>query len=170
MTAAPITFAWDGEAMKPLPRFAQAADREYVIGETYNLAEVQDRSSASHRHYFALINEAWMNLPEALSERFPSAEHLRKYALVKAGYRDERSIACASKAEAQRVGAFVKPMDDYAVVVVFGASVMVYTAKSQSVRAMGKADFQASKEAVLGVLADMIGVEPAALVRRAEAA
>lgn len=170
MTAAPITFAWDGEAMRPLPRFAQAADREYVIGETYNLAEVQDRSSATHRHYFALINEAWMNLPDLLAERFPSAEHLRKYALIKAGYRDERSIPCSSRAEAQRVGSFVKPMDDYAVVVIFEATVTVYTAKSQSVRAMGKADFQASKEAVLGVLADMIGVDVTTLVRQREAA
>ena len=40
-----------------------------------------------------------------------------------------------------------------------------FTAKSQSSAAMGKTQFQASKEAVLDVLAEMIGVEPAALAR-----
>lgn len=166
----PLAFIWDGQAMKVVSHQARLADQQFVIGQSYVLSEVEERSSASHRHFFSLVREAWMNLPEALAERFPSAEHLRKYALVKAGYRDERSIACASKAEAQRVGAFVKPMDDYAVVVIFEATVMVYTAKSQSVRAMGKADFQASKEAVLGALADMIGVDVTTLQRQAEAA
>jgi len=166
----PLPFFWDGSAMVPPSRFAKQADQQFVIGETYTLAEVQDRSSASHRHYFALINDAWMNLPEAQGERFPSAESLRKYALVKAGYRDERSIVCASKAEAHRVASFIKPMDEYAIVFVFEATVTVYTAKSQSVRAMGKAEFQASKDAVIAVLAEMIDVAPAVLQRQSEAA
>jgi len=34
-----------------------------------------------------------------------------------------------------------------------------FTAKSQSVEAMGKSQFQAGKDAVLGILAVMIGVE-----------
>lgn len=163
MTAQGLAFTWDGEAMRIASRFARQADQQFVIGETYTLAEVQDRSSASHRHFFASVNEAWMNLPESWAERFPSAEHLRKFALIKAGYRDERSIACASKAEAQRVGAFVKPLDDYAVVVVMEAMVVVMTAKSQSVRAMGKTEFQASKDAVLQVVADLIGTDVRAL-------
>ena len=43
--------------------------------------------------------------------------------------------------------------------------IVQFTAKSQSSAAMGKTQFQASKEAVLDVLAEMIGVEPAALAR-----
>jgi hypothetical protein len=160
-----LPFRWSGEVMTPLhPRRADAA---FVIGEVYTLAEVQGRSAASHNHYFAALNDAWLNLPEDKAERFPTADHLRKWALIRAGYRDERSIVCASKAEAQRVAAFLKPMDDYAVVVVSEAVVTVYTAKSQSVKAMGKQDFQASKDAVLTVLAEMIGVEPAQLGKAA---
>jgi hypothetical protein len=146
--------------MRPIRGFARVADREYVVGEAYTLVETQDRSQASHRHYFASVYEAWLNLPDELAERFPSSEHLRKYALIRAGYRDERTITCASRAEALRLAAFIKPMDEYAVVAVSEAVVRVYTAKSQSTRAMGRKVFQESKDAVLGALADMIGVTP----------
>jgi hypothetical protein len=163
MSAPPIPCTWTGEAFQPQPRFAKMADEHFVIGQAYRMAPVEDRSRASHGHYFAMINEAWANLPEALIDQYPNPEALRKKALIKAGYRDERSIVAASKAEAQRVAAFVRPMDDTAVVVVHEAVVLVLTAKSQSLRAMGKADFQASKDAVLAVLADLIGVAPAEL-------
>lgn len=164
---APAPFRWSGDAMIPLrPR---AADRAYAVGEVYNLAPEEARSSASHKHYFAIIREAWLNLNEDYAERFANPEALRKWALIKAGYRDERSIVCASKAEAQRVAAFIKPMDEYALVIVRDATVIVLTAKSQSVRAMGKKDFAESKEKVLAVLAELIGVDPTEL-KRAEAA
>ena len=114
----------------------------------------------SHRYYFASVNEAHANLPEHLAERFATPDHLRKYALIKAGYRDERSIVATSKAEAQRVAAFVRPIDDYALVVVFEAVVTIYTAKSQSVRAMGKAEFRKSIDAVLDIVSAMVGTSP----------
>lgn len=161
----PIKFRWDGEAMAPLdPR---AADREYAIGETYPLVVYEGRSQASHDHFFAALHDAWLNLPEAATERFPTKDHLRKYALIKTGYRDERSLACSSKAEALRVAAFVRPQDDFAVVIVSGSLVTVYTAKSQSKKAMGKAVFQQSKDAVLTYVAGLIGATPEQLGRAA---
>ena len=60
------------------------------------------------------------------------------------------------------MAAFVRPMDEHAVVLISEAVVSVYTAQSQSFRAMGKERFQASKDAVLEALADMIGVETSA--------
>jgi len=165
--SAPLPFVWDGEAMRVRPTFQRQADQLFCIGEAYAMAPVEDRSAASHRHYFAAINEAWQNLPEDVSERYPTAEHLRKAALIRAGYRDERSIVCASKAEARRIAAFIQPMDDYALVAISEAVVVVYTAKSQSVRAMGKAEFQKSKDDVLEKLAEMIGVRTAELHRAA---
>jgi hypothetical protein len=164
----PMPFRWDGEAMAPLK--PKLADREFVIGEVYSLVEHHERSHASHAHYFAAINEAWLNLPEALSDRFATDEHLRKFALIKAGYHDEQSIVCSSKAEALRVAAFIKPMDDYAIVTVSGPVVTRYTAKSQSLKAMGKFVFQASKEAVLEILAAMLNVEPQQLSSAAHGA
>ena len=163
----PMPFEWDGEAMRIRPGFQKRADEAFCVGETYTLDVVEDRSAASHRHFFAMINEAWQNLPEDMATEYPTAEALRKAALIRAGYRDERSIVCSSRAEALRIAAFIKPMDDYAFVAVSEAVVRVYTAKSQSVRAMGKAEFQRSKEEVLDALARMIGVEPEALARAA---
>jgi hypothetical protein len=158
MSAPPILTTWDGEAFAPLQRFAKLCDREFVVGQQYRIVIEEERSQVSHSHFFASVNEAWKTLPESIAEHYPTAEHLRKYALVKAGYADERSIVCASKAEAQRVAAFVKPMDGFAVVVVRDATVKVFTAQSQSTKAMGKAAFQDSKQKVLDVIADMIGV------------
>lgn len=166
--APPMAFAWDGEVMRP--RQPRLADRHYVVGEVYTLEPRHGRSTASHNHYFAAIEEAWQNLPDALAERFRSSEALRKHALIQAGYRYERSIVCASKAEALRVAAFVDGMDEYAFVTVRDAVVIVYTAKSQSLRAMGKVAFQDSKDAVLGVLAAMLGTTPGELAKAGEAA
>lgn len=163
MSALPIPMRWDGEVMRPLPRFASLADQHFVIGESYLFEEMNERSQVSHRHYFAAIRECWASLPERMGDRFPHPETLRKYALIKAGYRDERSIVASSKAEARRLAAFIKPMDEYAIVWVSEAVVTVYMAKSQSMKAMGKKVFQESKDAVLAVLAGMLDVEPEAL-------
>lgn len=158
---APILFQYqgDGEFRTPSSFWASHADREFVVGETYKLVEHHERSQASHGHFFAALAGGWGNLPEHLAEQYPSSEHLRKKALIWRGWRDERSIVCATHAEAQRVGAFIKPMDDFAVVTVKDAVVRVWTAKSQSMKAMGKADFQKSKTDVLDFLDDLLGVE-----------
>lgn len=148
-------FIWNGEAMHP--RIAGLAARSFEKGRVYLMDVVEQRSRASHDHYFATVADLWANLPEGVD--FATPEHLRKFALIKSGWHDSRSIGCASKAEAQRVAAFVKPMDDFAIVTVTGALVTVYTAKSQKIRLMGKADFQKSKDDVLGVIAAMIGVD-----------
>ena len=168
--APPIPVQWTGEAFVPIGRGSRDADRYFVIGERYQLVEEKQRSAASHRHYFASVNEAWSSLPEEIAGRFPSAEHLRKFALIMTGYRDERTLVASSRAEAQRLASFVRPMDDYAVVTVEGSLVSVLTAKTQNMRAMDKATFQASKDAVLDYIAEMIGVEPGALAKQAEAA
>lgn len=155
---APILTTWDGEAFYPLgPAWARRADKHYVVGERYTIAPVEERSLKSHSHYFAAVNDAWRNLQEEHADRWPTAEHLRKWALIKSGYRDERTHVCDSKAEALRLAAFMKPMDDYAVVVARDNIVVHWTAKSQSMRAMGKKEFQESKDAVLGVLAELLG-------------
>ena len=167
MTALP--FRWTGTAMEPMRGFSKRADDTFIVGQVYRLEPVEDRSAKSHRHYFASIHEAWSNLPEAMAERFPTSEHLRKFALIRTGYADRREIVCSSKAEARRVAAFVKPLDEYALVTATEFVATVWTAQSQSIRAMGKAAFAKSKDDVLGLLAQMIGVTVEAL-KSAEAA
>ena len=156
MSARPIIFDWTGTAMVPRRPFMRDADARFVIGEGYMLEPVELRSAASHRHYFAVVNDAWASLPNELLVRFPSPDHLRKWALIKAGFCDMRHITCASKAEALRVGEFVRPCDSYALVTVKDAVVTIYTAHSQSNRSMDKKTFAASKEAVLRVVGDLL--------------
>jgi len=158
MTDIPIQCTWDGESLTPVNQvWARRADQQWVVGERYAVEIRHERSIASHGHFFAALNEAWANLPEQIAERFPTAESLRKYALIRAGFRDERSFVCSSKAEARRFAAFVQPMDDFAVVTVSEAVVSVYTAKSQSMRAMGKKQFEDSKARVLDYVSSLIG-------------
>jgi hypothetical protein len=154
---APLMFQWNGENFAPIRRHAKECDARYVVGHFYALEEIQERSAASHAQYFSAIKEGWQSLPDAAAEQFPTPEHLRKFALVKTGFRDERTIQAASQKEAQRTAAFIRPMDEFSIVTVTAASVTVFTPKSQSYRAMGKDEFQRSKQAVLDYIADMLG-------------
>lgn len=169
MSGSPITSRWSGEAMEPLPRFHNAANAQFVVGETYTLAEVQERSDSSHRHYFVMVKTAWENLPEthATQPWAQSPEHLRKYCLIRTGYSDSHTLVCSSKAEALRVARFMRPIDEYAVITVQGTTVTRYTAQSQSYRAMGKEEFQRSKEMVLDQLARLLDVSREAFTQPA---
>lgn len=159
MSAPPIPTRWDGEAFVPLPRFQGLADEHFVIGQVYQLVEVQERSQRSHAHYFASVTEAWANLPEHLAGRFRSADALRKEALINTGHCDAEVYVCKFKTEARRLAAALQGRDDFAVVVVDGKVVTRYTAKSQDMKSMGKDTFQKSKDDVLGYLSGLIGVE-----------
>lgn len=167
----PIAFVWQGDGFTPNGPYAQKlAAKVYTIGERYSLAPVYERSPESHRHFFALVREAFLNLRKEDAERFPTDTHLRKSALIKCGFYDRQEFLASSKAEAVRIAAFLRGTDDYAVVIVRGNVVERLTAKSQSNRAMPKDEFQRSKEAVLDYVKGMIGVTRQALAENAGAA
>lgn len=163
----PVAFQWDGEVMKPLQ--PKRADAFYTVGERYIMIPVCHRSDATHKHEFAWLRDAWMNLPETLADQYPTTEHLRKRALIDAGFYDETIVDAGTAAAAIRVAAAFRTIDDFALVIVRGPYVIRRTAKSQSKRAMGAADFQRSKTAIIEIIAGMIGVETKELAE-AEAA
>lgn len=163
MSLPPIVCEWTGEAFEPRPAFRKRCDEALTVHELYRVETREERSINSHRHFFAAVEEAWRNLPDGISDRFATSEHLRKWCLIKTGYRDQRTFVCKGKAEAQRLAAFIRPMDDYAVIAAREATVIVATAKSQSMKAMGKQAFQESKTAVLDECARLIGTSAAAL-------
>lgn len=169
MSNTPITYRWDGESMTPVGRFGALADKQFVVGENYTLEIVLQRSAATHRHFFACINEAFANLPEVHAGRWPTPDHLRKWALVQAGFRNETTFVASSKAEALRFAAFARSIDEYAVVKTDGSLVAIYTAKSQSEKAMTRQEFADSKTQVLDVLAKLIGVSTDDLAKNAKA-
>jgi hypothetical protein len=150
-----------------MPGFARQCDKAFVVGQVYRLTEHEDRSAASHRHYFACVNTAWENLPEELAKRFPTPDHLRKFALIKAGYATSMDFPCASRAEALRWAPRIESQSEYAVVTITDAVVTVWTARSQNARAMNKQEFQASNDAVLAYVSSLIGATPATLAANA---
>lgn len=157
----PQPFTWDGEVMRP--RRPRAADREFVVGETYVLERWESRSTLSHNHEFAWLAEAWKNLPEDVAELYPTPEHLRKRALIQAGYFDETVVDVGTKAGALRVAAIMQHDDLFAHVVTRGTMVVRRIAKSQARNRMNKKDFQESKQAILEIVAAMLKVEPTQL-------
>lgn len=168
--SATLPCRWTGEAFEPLPGFRKRADAAFVVGKVYHMETVEERTARTHKHYFACVNEAWQSLPDDFAERFPTPDHLRKFALIKAGFADSRQIVAASRAEALRLAAFIRPMDEYAVVSVSEAVVTVWTAQSQSLKAMGKERFKASKDGVLAAIETMLDLEPGTLGQQKEAA
>ncbi len=154
----PLLWQWDGEAMRPAsPGMAKEADAIFVIGERYRLGIVEERSQASHNHFFAEIQSLHDTLPDHWRGLLPSPEHLRKYALIRAGYCDTTTFPCASKAEAERWAANLRPIDSFSLVEVRGSVVVLHRAHSQSKKEMGPKVFQESKDAVFDQIAIILG-------------
>jgi hypothetical protein len=117
------------------------------------------RSDASHRGYFAELAELYHTLPHGVTDRL-NLDQFRKHALIKTGWRDESSHPCATRAEAERWAARLRRLlTDYAVIFIDGATVVVWTAKSQSRRAMGKDAFQRSRDDVLTYANNLLGIK-----------
>lgn len=146
-----IECAWDGETFRPAtPFMLRRAQERFGAGELVMMAAEEARSMRSHRHYFAALADLWANLPEryATEPWAQSTEHFRKFLLIRTGYSETTTYTCESKAEALRLAAAIRPLDEFGIVVARGMTVLRFTAQSQSVKAMGRV-FQASKTATL---------------------
>ena len=129
------------------------------VGAVHGWQMAEHRSKASHDHFFAIINEAWKNLPEDMGDDFPSPEHLRKWALIKAGFCSETRIACANNSEAMTLATKAKAMDKYSIVAIDGKAVTIWTADSQRRDAMGRQAFQEAKERALHIISNLLGTD-----------
>lgn len=125
-------------------------------GEIVTFERHEDRSMATHNHYFACIQTAWDNLPNA-EERFPTPEALRHWALIRSGHCTENTIVLDSPEQAQVVAGFMGNSEG-TIIVVRDNIVKKYTAKSQSMKAMNKQEFARSKQDVLDTIAELIAV------------
>lgn len=167
----PLMFQWDGEAMRPASKFwSRQADEHYAVGQRYRLVEEQQRSTATHNHEFAWLQEAWNSLPDDLLAQYPNSEVLRKHGLIAKGYCTMVQHVVPTVAEAERLAAILKPRDVYAIVVQRRNVVTEYAAVSQSKRAMGAPQFQASKQALMEFVGELLGVDPETLGRVEQAA
>lgn len=162
-----IRCVWTGRALEPDGNYAmhQLHDR-LGAGEVVNVDLDPERSAKSHKHQFAFVRTAWQTLPEHLKAApyAKSAETLRKHALIATGFCDAEMMAVGSERRAERVAASMSRLavrlSGYAVTSVEGSVAYCYTPRSQSQKAMGAKAFQASKQAILEWMADLIGVTP----------
>jgi len=160
----PLWYRWNGIAMMPIqPELAEA---QFIPDGRYLLEPHHERSYARHRAYFAALKEAWRQLSP--SEDYPTEEHLRKRALIATGWRDERTFVAKSHDEALRLAAFVAPFDEHAVIDTRFNVVRVWTAQSQSYKAMGRDKFNRSMDAVLDYVAGLIEVSKEQLLAAGE--
>lgn len=157
--APPLVFIYDGEGeFKPSsPWVARKADGHYVIGAKYALVEHSERSAKSHAHYFAQIKEYWQTLPEALADEYPTAEHLRKKALIRTGYATHTDFTLDTERDAITFAGAMAVMDEYCVVDVKKRVVRRWQARSQNYRSMNREEFQASKQAVIDYIDRLLG-------------
>lgn len=163
MSLRPLPYVYEGNGVfRAMGRHALAVVQEQCgQGQVVRLMEQEERSEVSHNHMFAWLAEAWRNLPPHLIDAYPSVEHLRKAALIATGFCTTTDYVCGTNAEAQRWAANLRrEVSDYDVVEVRAGVVRVHRARSQKRGAMDKAEFQAAKEAVLGWVANLLGVEP----------
>jgi hypothetical protein len=156
MRPGPIRFIWRDGVLVPDGRRAAEYCDQFGEGEIIMMERHEERSTVSHNHYFASIKTAWENLPEN-DPRFPNPEALRHWALIKAGYCTESHVVCDTEEQANTIAGFMGHADGV-IVVVKGNVVKKFTAKSQSVKAMNKQEFQVSKVAVLDIIAELIEV------------
>lgn len=151
--------------MKLAPRFANVALAQFEDGHEYPLEVREHRSSKSHAFFFASVNSAWQNLDEEALKRYPTSDHLRKWALIKAGFYDETNIVFETSQDAVRGASMARKLDQFAVVTVKENVVRIFTAQSQSLINADKERFKEQSAAVLEILSGKIGVSQKALER-----
>lgn len=166
-----FSMVWRDGVFVPQGRTAMFCDQEFGEGEVVNFERHEQRSMASHGHYFACISEAFNNLPEA-DNRFPNPDALRKWALIKNGFCTEASVVCDSPEQARAIAAFMGYTEGV-VIVVRDNVVKRYVARSQAMtgpNAMNKQEFQLSKDVVLDTIAELIRVKRSKLEKAGEKA
>jgi hypothetical protein len=167
----PLVLTWNGDSLEPASGYwRRMANEHLVVGQRYRMVEEAERSLASHNHEFAWLKEAWNSLPDELLDQYPNTEILRKHGLIAKGHCTMVQHVCATAAEAERLAAILRPYDPYAIVRQRGTVVTVYTAVSQSKRAMGAAMFQQSKSDLMEFVGDLLGVDPETLGKVEQAA
>lgn len=156
---------FDGRALHPDGNFATAALHDRLgAGEVVFVDLDPERSAKSHRHAFAFVRTAWMNLPDDLKDApyAGHADHLRKHALIATGYRKVEMMPCGTEKRAERfalsMARLANNLEGYAIATTDGPVAYCLTAESQSMKAMGGKRFQESKQAILEWCAELIGV------------
>ena len=138
-------------------------DKKLVVGECYRLDIYNERSEAFHGKYFATISEAWTHLPMPWDQMLPTPEHLRKYALIKAGWCDSIIMPMKSKTDAIASVHAMKLLDAYCIATATGNVLTIWKARSQRKAFQSAKEFYETAVRVFDVIGGIIGVDPLSL-------
>lgn len=123
------------------------------------LADPAEHSDAARRRFFAIIRDAFDNMPDHWKALLPSSEHLRKWVLCRIGHCDTTATDCGSRAAAERVAALARNLDGFAVVDIKGSTVITMVARSIRKRVCPKAAFMPLSEKAYAYLNEMTGYD-----------
>lgn len=143
-------------------------------------AKTKPRSLEQMRRFFGVLRAMYSHWPESAEFQPESEEHLRKWALIKAGHRETTDVpvafaedqpgltqltALAIEGALKAAGAyaFIRPHPD-------GGMVRVFKAKSIAFDKLGQADFNTLNDAVEVVYAHETGLDPETVLKAQEAA
>lgn len=138
------------------------------------------RSVDQLRRFFAMLRAIYQHWPESAEFQPDDMEHLRKFALIKAGHRETTDVPVAfaedqpgltkltafaieGALKAAGAYAFIRPHPD-------GGLVRVFKAKSIAFDKLGQAEFNALNDAVETVYASETGLDPEAVLKEHERA
>jgi len=136
------------------------------------------RSLPDHRRFFGVIRAAFHHWNEAHEFQPDNEEHLRKWLLCKAGYRDVTTIPCEFAEDQPALlrlvtlaaeGA-VKAAGGYAFLRPHGGGIAVFSAKSIAWDKLKQSQFHEIRDAVEAVIKSETGMEPEQLLKETEAA
>lgn len=141
----------------------QILDEHLTAGDLVCLTEDNSRSMKQHRWLFALVRKAFDTLPMDQVLRFPSEEHLRKYALIKAGWCDINTQSFSTPemaklaAKAFKIGANITTDGrNFTMTVVRDDTVMYVTPRSISLRACKGAEWESACQGVVNYLCELL--------------
>ena len=142
--------------------------------------KTKPRSVPQLRRFFAVLRAMFLHWPENAQFSPESEEHLRKFILIRAGYRETTDIpvtfaedqpgltkltALSIEAALKAAGAyaFIRPHPD-------GGLVRVFKAKSIAFDKIGQAEFNALNDAVETAYAQETGLDPEQVLKQTEQA
>lgn len=172
MSTGPTRWIWSSEncVLRPMKRDLDRCRKHLVDGEVYHLEPIDEVQAGIDKAYHITMREAWKNLPEELSLKFPSSDDFRKHCLCACGFATTRRVGPFASVKAARdaIGAFSASA---AQIELDGAFVVVTTPMSQAMRGdMTREERWRSYRETQDLAAALVGVTPKQLEDNAERA
>ena len=160
----PVAFRRHKNALVVDPRYRKVFEAQFTEGADYIMVPVQARNMAQHSGYFAEVNRTHENLDERIAHLYPTATHLRKWALCESNFCTVKIIDCGTPAVAKATAVMCRGLDQFAQIKIRGSVLTVKQALSQQIApppvGMDADTFKASRTAVLDLITPLARTTP----------